>query len=351
MSIEELTEQIAGLDLRIQQLEDDKKALVKSLRQEDEDISEKIQVLVPKAVFDEREKKLEEEIANLKKDKENLKKEVESLKAESRKDKESIGQSKKEIESLRGEMKWLKDDLAHFKAKWEDQAAEVKLYKAKTDDLEKSRNVLYIGQLFAKCMEVIYREILPEYFEDKNGEPAKIAPPQPHLNKIEKNIENLCLTKEEQDKRKAMWRKRKEDIGSDYLDLMAEDNPSQFEAICREIMPESFLIRPKQNLRPKNIEQEIEKIYQTQKKRKEKKEIWRKKKEEIGSDFVNFMENSMRERNCEAHPNLLKEEELRKIAETMPQKEKSCLEIAMKLLPIEYLGSLRCKYFFVGVNT
>ncbi|XP_028513824.1 uncharacterized protein LOC114574704 [Exaiptasia diaphana] len=301
-------------------------------------------------------KELNEKIAS-------LDQRIEQLENEGRKDKESIrqfiehrvsfvekvqSQFQLQFESLREEMniktKNLTDDL-------ETHKREVAAYKAKTDDLEKSRNVIYIGQLFAKCMVDIYREILPAYFLDKDGEPKKDYQ-VPHLNKIEKNIENLYQTKEEQDERKATWTKKKEEIGSDYFELMAEVNPSQLEEICREILPELFLGKdgkPEKEFKQiflKNIEKKIELTYKSKKKQDEKKEILRTKKEEIGSDFVDFMEKTMRERNHEAHPNLLKEEDLQKIAETMSAKERSFLELAMKLVPAEYLG--KCKYFFVG---
>ncbi|XP_020910493.1 synaptonemal complex protein 1-like [Exaiptasia diaphana] len=373
MSIEELNEKIASLDLRIERLENDKRTLVTTLRQKDEFFTEEIKGLVPKTVFEEKKKELEYEIAALRNDKAILSSEVESLKAEGRKDKESIRQfiehrvsffqqiqgqlekketdSKREMESLRKEMdtkiKKLSDNVDAYKR-------EVKVYKSKTDDLQKSRDVLYIGQLFAKCMVNIYQEILPAYFKDKDGKHKKEYQ-VPHPSKIEKNIETLYQTKEEQDEKKAIWRKKKEEIGSDYFELMAEVNPSQLKEICREILPDLFLGKdgkPEKEFKQlclKNIEKEIELTYKSKKKQDEKKEIWRAKKEEIGSDFVKFMEKTMNKRNHEAHPNLLKEEDLQKIGETMSAKERSFLELAMKLVPAEYLG--KYKYFWVGTFT
>lgn len=156
-------------------------------------------------------------------------------------------------------------ELGKFVKKSQDKEKDLKTNKAETDKLEKSRNILYIGQLCANVMEETYREVLPDYFERDDYK-------QPHLNRIDEEIEHRYGKKSEQKEAKKSWRKF---------------------------------------LQGKKIDAD----------------------ENMVMKLVDFMEKKLEERNVEAHPSPLNEEELEGIASNLPGQEQQYFE---KLIQIYF---------------
>ncbi|XP_031548683.1 uncharacterized protein LOC116286349 [Actinia tenebrosa] len=167
------------------------------------------------------------------------------------------------FEKMEAKLKEYMVETDQLKNKVVRQENDLNRYMAKTDELEKSRNKLYIGQLCANVMEAIYWEVLPVYF--KKGNDYK----QPHLRYIDKDIEQLCETRDDQKEAQERWTK----LQADKID------------------PD---------------EKKVKKL-------------------------VEFMENKLKERNIEAHPCPLNEEELQDIASNLPVQDQPLFKKAMQL--------------------
>lgn len=242
---------------------------------------------------------------------------------------------------LKDELRKVWDTCNDTLCKLETMTSEFNKYKATTDDLVIARKQICLSQLFGKWMEAIYWDILPAYFPVNEAGNIKTDYAQPHLSKIEKEIQTLYPA--DRRKRKQLtdlWREKKEEMGFDYVHFsMDESQRSRFmESTYRNILPDYFYGKDgkaQAEVKPPclhDIEKDIKSTYPTKEKQNEKITKWKETLEEIGSEIVEFMEKKMKQRNRKAHPDPLEEEELREIAETIPYREKLYVELVMRQL-------------------
>ena len=89
---------------------------------------------------------------------------------------------------------------------------------AKTDELEKTTDLLYIGQLCSNLVEEIYRDFLPKYFLNEKEE-EKTDYKQPHINDLDNKIQQFN-PRSEMKKTQKRWQEKKKEIGNDLINYM-----------------------------------------------------------------------------------------------------------------------------------
>ncbi|XP_028517754.1 uncharacterized protein LOC110248323 isoform X1 [Exaiptasia diaphana] len=113
----------------------------------------------------------------------------------------------------------LEDELSYFVKKYQETDDDLRKSMAKIDELEKTTDLLYIGQLCANLTEEIYRDFAPNYFFNEKGE-EKTDYKQPHLKELDRNIERFHPKATKRRITQKRWAMKEEEIGKDVICYM-----------------------------------------------------------------------------------------------------------------------------------
>jgi myosin heavy subunit len=271
--IEELKERVRICEMKIQELEQQLKQCKKEHEEEKKELKRKLENvnkekdLLKKLIQEKKsiEKSFNAQMSLMKKEFNGTMKELigemNSMKEESKEKDTRMEEESKEKDT---QMKKMKADIIYFSNKSNANEAKVSNISKRIEELEKSRGLLYIGQLCANVQEDIYGYVFPDNYQGANYSWYR----QPHVKDIETNIDELYEDENENLEAKGKWTDLQIKIGWD-------------------------------------------------------------------PDLVGVMEGLMKERNKEAHPYPLDDDELEKIANELPGEKqqivKKIIQISKKL--------------------